>query len=145
MSGKQEVDKMNTKNLAIGTIVGTVVLYALAYLIFEVLLVDFFEANSGMATGVARDSQIVWALVLGTALYALLITLAIDGKSGQASAMDGLKIGAVVGLLLWGTADFTLYGLQDVNNLTATITDTVVEGVRGGLAGLVVAITLAKI
>ena len=59
--------------------------------------------------------------------------------------MDGMKIGAVVGFLLWFTADFILYGLQNVNNLTVAIADPLLELVRGGISGAIIAAVLGKI
>ena len=59
--------------------------------------------------------------------------------------MDGLKAGAVVGLLFWGTVDFIYYGYFNLNNLTGVIADTVLEGVRGGIVGAVIAGVLAKV
>ena len=59
--------------------------------------------------------------------------------------MDGMKVGATIGVLLWGTADFVMYGYMNLNNLTATIADIVLEAVRGGLGGAGIAFTLSKL
>ncbi len=135
---------MNVKRMVIGTLVGGVVLYAVGYLFWEMLFDAFFDANDGSATGVERAAPIIWAVVLGNLFYAKLITLTLEGKSGSPSIADGLKIGAIVGLLLWGTADFILYGFTNLNNLTGTIADTLLEGVHGGIAGAAIAFALAK-
>jgi hypothetical protein len=34
------------------------------------------------------------------------------------NAVSGMKVGAVVGFLLWATADFSLYGITNMSNLT---------------------------
>jgi hypothetical protein len=47
----------------------------------------------------------------------------------------GMKAGATVGFLIWMVADFTLYGITNINNLTVTIVDPLVELVHGGIAG----------
>jgi hypothetical protein len=132
------------KNTVIGTVVGAIALQVLGFVIFAMLLADFFEVNSGSASGVAREVQVIWAQLVGAVLYAAAITLAIQAK-GSAAVMDGLKAGAIVGLLIWGTADFTLYSLQNVNNLTATIVDTLLEVVRGGIVGALIALTMSKL
>jgi hypothetical protein len=131
------------KNTIIGVVVGTVVLYALGYVIWVMLFADFFEANAGAATNVSREMPIIWAQIVGSALYAIALTLAIQGTPG--TVMDGLKTGALVGILIWGTADFTLYGITQMNTLTAAIADTILEGVRGGIVGAIIAITLSKL
>ena len=94
--------------------------------------------------GVLREAPVIWAVVIGTLLYADLVTCALE-SSGSKGIADGFKVGAIVGLLLWGTTDFILFGYQNVSTLTGTIADTVLEGVRGGIAGAVIAAVLAKV
>lgn len=135
---------MNVKRLVVGSIVGTIVLYALGILIWIYLFADFFNANGGGAVGVSRPEMITWALVLGTLLYGVLVTLTMEWR-GSKSLVDGLITGAIVGALLWGTSDFTEYALNTLNNLQATIADTVLEAVRAGITGAVVALVLGKV
>ncbi len=92
-----------------------------------------------------RDTLVIWAVALGTVSYAALLTLAIGTRAGSATIVDGLKIGAIVGFLLWFTVDFILYGIWNVSNLTAAIADSLLELVRGGIGGAVIAAVLAKI
>jgi hypothetical protein len=133
---------MDSKRLAIGTVVGGITVYALGYLIFELIFGSFYAANVGTATGVDRDPDLIWAVALGALAYAALITLGVAGRA--VSVASGLKVGAVVGFLLWATADFTLYGITNLSNLTRTVVDTLLEGVRGGIAGAVIAMAIGK-
>ncbi len=136
---------MNTKRLSIGTVVGAVALYLLGMLIWQVLFAGFFDANSGSAVGVDKEAPIVWALIVGVLFYAALVTLALESRSGAKTLVDGVKVGAVVGVLLWGTADFTLFGVTNISTLAGTCADTLLEGVRGGIAGGVIAFVLGKV
>jgi len=56
-----------------------------------------------------------------------------------------MKAGAVVGFLIWVCADFTLYGITNLNNLTLTAVDPLVELVRGGIVGAVLGALLPKL
>jgi len=136
---------MNAKQFAVGTVVGTVILFVLGYVIWDMLFADFFAANSGGATGVDRAEQIVWAVVVGTLAYGLLLTLVIKGSSRPGSIAEGVKLGAIVGVLVWGTTDFILYGVTDINNLTAVVADTLLEGVRAAISGAGVAAVVGMI
>lgn len=136
---------MDTKRLAIGTLVGGVILYALGYLIFDLAFADFYAANAGSATGVPRNPQLVWAVALGSLSYAALVTLAIGSRAGSFNIGAGVKIGAVVGFLLWFTVDLILYGVTNVTNLTRAVVDPLLELVRGGIAGGIIAVVLGKI
>lgn len=129
---------MNTKRLAIGTVIGAIVIYLLGRLIWGLLFADFFESNAGSAVGVARDARIEWAVAFGGLLYSLLLNLGLELKQNGGSILTGLMVGAVVGALIWGTADFIQYGVSDIDNLTATVADTLLEGVRGGITGGIV-------
>ena len=136
---------MDLKRIGIGTLVGLVVLYALGMLFWEILFQDFFAANRGSATGVEREAPILWAMILGTALYAKLLTLVLVSRGGNLSLVDGAKAGAMVGFLLWGTSDFILFGLTNLSTLTGAVADTLLEAVRGGVAGAIIALVLSKV
>lgn len=136
---------MNTKQWVVGTIGGAIVLFALGYVIFETLLGDFYAANGGSATGVERDPQIMWAVAVGALAYAALILVALRSHAGSLTVACGLKAGAAVGFLIWACADFTLYGITNINNLTLTIVDPLVELVRGGITGAAIAAFLPKL
>ena len=136
---------MDIKRFIIGTVVGAITLYALGYLIWELAFADFFAANAGSATGVVKDPQVIWALALGTLSYAALLTLAIGTRAGSATIVEGLKIGAIVGFLMWFSVDFIHYGIGNVSNLTATIADSLLELIDAGISGAVIAAVLGKI
>ena len=77
--------------------------------------------------------------------YAALVTMTIEARSDATSVVERLKAGAIVGFLVWGTADFIFYGNFNLSNLNATIADIVLEAVRGGIGGAVIAVVLSKI
>ena len=136
---------MNAKQWVIGTIVGAVVLFASGWVLFEMLLGDYYAANAGSATGVDKDAPIIWSVAVGALAYAALITYAMRGQAASANMVSGMKVGAVVGFLLWATADFTLFGITNMNNLTITMLDPFVELVHGGIAGAVIGALLPKV
>ena len=136
---------MDIKRVVTGTVVGGIILYAVGYLIFDLAFGEFYAANAGSASGVDRDPQLVWAVALGTLSYAALVTLGIVSRSSSSNVGAGVKVGAVVGFLLWFTVDFILYGITNVGNLTRTVVDPLLELVRGGIAGGVIAVVLGKV
>ena len=136
---------MDIKRLIIGTVVGAVTLYILGYVIFDLALADFFAANVGSATGLWKDPQVIWAIALGMLSYAALLTLAIGTRTGSTTIVGGLKIGAVVGFLMWFGVDLILYGVWNAENLTSAIVNSLLELIRGGIGGAVIAAVLGKI
>jgi len=130
---------MDTKRFLIGTLVGGITMYVLGYLIFTLAFGDFYSANTVSATVVLRESQLFWAVALGHLALAALVTFAIGSRSGSVTVGGGLKVGAVVGFLVWFGVGFIFYGALNLRNLTVTIVDPLLEIVRTGIAGAVIA------
>ncbi len=136
---------MDIKRFIIGTVVGAITLYILGYLIFDLALAEFYAANAGSATGLVKDPQVIWAIALGTLSYAALLAFAIGIRASSTTIVEGVKIGAIVGFLMWFGADFIFYGIFNISNLTLTFVDSLLELIRGGITGAVIATVLGKI
>ena len=136
---------MDMKRFVIGTAVGASTVLAIGFSLFALPpLRDFYlyAMNAGSATGVARDSPLVWAVFVGALSYGALITLAIENRPSRVGVAAGVRIGAVVGFLLWCTANFMFFGISNVGTLTSTIVDPLLELVPGAMAGGTVALVL---
>jgi hypothetical protein len=136
---------VDIKRFIFGTVVGAITLYILGYLIFDLALAEFYAANAGSATGLVKDPQVIWAIALGTLSYAALLAFAIGTRADSTTIVEGLKIGAIVGFLMWFGADFIFYGIFNISNLTLTLVDSLLELIRGGITGAVIATVLGKI
>jgi len=133
---------MDLKALTIGTIVGGITVFATGFLLFSVPpLSDFYvyALDAGSATGVQRDAPLVWAALLGALSYGALVTLAIGSRARQTSVAAGMRTGAVVGFLLWFTADFMFFATSNVGTTVSTAIGPLLELVPGAFAGGVVA------
>ena len=136
---------MNAKQWVIGTVVGAIVVFATGWVLFEMLLGDYYAANAGSATGLDKEPPIMWSLAVGALAYAALIIYAMRGQAASVNMVSGMKVGAIVGFLLWATADFSLFGIVNMNNLTITLVDPLVELVHGGITGAVIGALLPKV
>ena len=136
---------MDTKRLAVGTVVGGIAMFALGWLVFELALGSFYDSQMSVAAApVMRDTPILWASVVGALALAALVTLCLEW-SGATSVAAGFKVAATVGFLTWFGVDFTLHGFLDLSTVTQTIVDPFAEIVRTGLVGAIVAATLARV
>lgn len=135
---------MDKKRIVIGTVVGGIAMYVLGYLIFELAFGGFYARNVGSATVVLRETPLQWAVALGSLALAALVTLAIETRPGPLTIGKGFSTAAVVGFLLWFGVDFLRYGATNVPNLTRTLVDPVLEFVRTGAVGAIVAATLTR-
>lgn len=139
---------MTAKRFVIGTLVGGVAVLATGYLVFAIPPFRDFYAdamNAGTATGVVREPPLLWAVALSALSYSALVTLAIGNRARTVSPGTGMKIGAVVGFLLWFTADFMLYGISNVGTLMTTVVEPLLELAPGAAAGGIIAVALGRI
>ncbi|MFA5909433.1 MAG: hypothetical protein WC815_11695 [Vicinamibacterales bacterium] len=139
---------MDAKRFVIGTLAGGIAVLATGYLIFAMPPFREFYADamtSGSATGVQRDSPLLWAVALGALSYSALVTLAIGTRAGAVNIGAGIRIGALAGFLLWLTADLMFYGISNVGNLTSAVLDPLLELVPGAIAGGVIAAVVGKV
>jgi hypothetical protein len=117
---------MDAKRFVAGTIAGGIVLFFVGNLIFITAFGSFYAANGGTATGVDRPEALMWAVVLGNVAYAALICYAMGARNAS-GLIEGAKVGAIVGFLMWLAVDFIHYGLMNISNLAVTIVDPLLE------------------
>ena len=129
------------KKMLIGTVAGGVAFLLLGSLIYEVILGGFYRANLGSATGVSRELPIWWAMVVSQLALAAVVTY-VFLHANVATASDGLRTGAIVGLLLGITMSFDLYSVTNWSNMTVAFVEPFVWAVRTALAGAVIGWTL---
>ena len=103
------------------------------------------QSVANLPLAAVRETLLLWAVVVGSVGYAALLTLAIGTRAGPATIAGGLKVGAIVGFLVWLTASFTLLGVWDVSSVTLSIVDPVVEGIHASIAGAAIAAVLGKL
>ena len=133
---------MNTKCL-IASIAGAVVLFVGGYVLYDLVLGGFFEANMGSATGALKEApNFIWIGVGQLAAGGVLATAL--GWKGATDAAGGGKAGAQLGALLAVSFGFVSLGTMNVMTLPGALVDIVVMGVLWGAAGAVVGTMLGR-
>ena len=136
---------MNTKQFVIATLAGFITLFLLGFLFYGLLLMDFYAANTGSATGVARDTPIWWALGLGELTLAAFLTLVLGRWAGISTPKGGFMAGAIIGCLLALAIGLGIYATMNTTTITVVLVDVLVAGIRLGIAGSVIGTVLSKI
>jgi hypothetical protein len=132
---------MDAKRLAIGTVVGGIAMFVVGYLIWNILL-DYWNGAFD-AAGVAREAQLLWVNALSHVPAAALITLAIE-RGGSSTIGGGVKIGAIVGFLVWSSVDLAFYANTTIFDLTAICVDSLLASVHFAIGGGVIAAVLGR-
>ena len=131
------------RNFLMATLAGTVVLMIIGYVLYGMLLMDFFATNTGSAGNVMKDSPSWLWLILGQLFTAVLLAVVLGWK-GATDMGSGARAGAFFGFLLSLGYGLTMLGTSDISNLTATLADPFVAAVLFGTAGAVIGIMLGK-
>lgn len=137
---------MDAKTRIMATLAGFVTLFLLGWLIYGMLLMDFYMSNSGTATGVMREeSEMVWwALIVGNVFQAYLLVYIFDKWTNITTFSSGLQAGAILGLILGFAMNLTMYGTSNMMNLTAALVDPFVSAVMMGITGGVIGYMLGR-
>ncbi|GMQ82492.1 MAG: hypothetical protein BMS9Abin05_1946 [Rhodothermia bacterium] len=121
---------MNSKTL-IAAVLGGITLFVLGWLIYGLLLADYF-ANSA-----SRANPLFLYIGLGELVFGYLIAWVFT-QSGTETVADGAKIGATLGFVLALGFGLLMYGTHDLVELSTNLVDALVAAVRYGVAGAVV-------
>ena len=139
---------MNVKSFALATATGAVAILVTGTMMFALPPLGRFYGyamTSGTASGVPREAPILWAALLGSIAYAALVTVVLLRAHNPLTVPGGAATGALVGFLLWFTADLMLYAVSNVGTLTTTLIDPIVELIPGAVAGAAVALVLRRL
>ena len=137
---------MTIKNRILATLVGFIVLFLLGWLIYGMLLMDFYGNNAGSASGVMRmeDEMIWWALILGNLFQTYLLVYIFGSWANITTFSDGLKAGAIIGLLMGLAFNLSMYGTSNLMNMTSALVDPIVSAVIMAITGGVVGFMLGR-
>jgi uncharacterized membrane protein len=131
---------MNTNKFILSGIAGGVAFFLLGWLFYGMLLMDFFKAHAGLATGVNRDADhmLFLYLILGNILSGFLLAY-IFSKAGISTVSKGVVTGAIIGFLISASYDCISYATTFITTRPAIAADVVTFSVMSAIAGAVVA------
>jgi hypothetical protein len=130
---------MNTNKFLIGGIIGGIANFLLGWLVWGMLLMDFMKNNAGTATGVMKEQgdMVWWALIVGSIFGGLAVSYVLN-KAGASGAGAGAAIGAMLGLLIAASYDFTMLGVSNLMTLKGALVDIAANIVVMSIIGAIV-------
>ena len=135
---------MNTKKFLIGTVVGGIVVFFVGYLLYGVLLMNFFNQHSIAPPGSMKSmSDFSWgALILANFATGALLTYIILKVGNVNSFGSGAGLGFVIGFLMY-LGDYLLhYATGNLMDLTGTLADVITGAVLTAIASGIIAAVL---
>lgn len=127
-----------------GTIFGGIFYFLLGWLVYGVLLMNYFMTNMNQCANKQMSEMVWWAMAVSTLLAALFLTLVLNwSKAGKVT--DGLLKGAIFGALFASMNDFSFWSMTTMyNSFVPIIIDIVVSAAVFGLTGTVIVLTWGR-
>ena len=129
---------MNTQKFLVSGIVGGIVSFFAGYLIYGLLLMDFFAKNGGSGSAAASKPMgefIWWALIAGSIAQGLMLSYIFNKWANITSFGAGMSGGAVVCLLMAAGFDLTMFATSNLTTTTGMVVDILCGGVLGAIVG----------
>lgn len=127
-----------------GTVSGGIAYFFLGWIIYGILLNDFMLNNLNQSIARPDGVMIWWAMIMSGFAYALFLTLVLKW-SGAKGIADGLKTGALFGLLMGLAIDLSNYSMSTMfSGFTAVIVDVLAWVVLLALTGAVIVLLWGK-
>lgn len=127
-----------TTGTIVGVIAGSIVMFLLGWLMFGILFMDYFQANTVQYPGLMKEPPVIWAIYLFNLAWAALIgiVLAYGGRSGWA---EGAKAGAITMFVLSAGLNMEFFAFMNMHKDTAPIiVGILIVTLLGAAAGAVI-------
>lgn len=132
---------MDIKKLLIGGIVGGVACFLLGWVIFGMLLMDFFKSHTGVAGDISKaEPEFLYLIIGNLAMGFMLAYVFIKGNVN--SLAGGIVTGGILGLLVSVGYNCIWYATSTVLSKTAMAADVAGTVVMTAIAGAVIAMVL---
>lgn len=143
---------MKNNKFFLAVIVGSVVSFLLGYLIYGVLLKSTMQANCGLdkelEAKVFKSMEKPDAMILGTIfvsnIFGALLLTTIAQWANARSFGSGMKVGAIVGVLVSLNFDLLWYAMSNLYTPTGLAIDVCAGTVMTALSSGVIAMILGK-
>jgi hypothetical protein len=133
-------NKMNTTKLLLGTLAGGIVYFLLGWLAYGMLFGDTFAPPEG----VAKSPMVMWSMIVSCLIWGLLITIVCGRWAGVKTFAGGATVGAIVGLLVSGAVDFSMYSMFNFMTIPGSLGDMAINAVLSGITGGVIGLVLGS-
>lgn len=131
--------------ILIASIIGTITYFIIGWLVFELLLGKYMEANTFSLPGFRKNEEesSFPMLIISCYAYALLISIIFGYWVNITNVKKGFAGGAVIGILIAVMADSYWYSTSHFyNNIYPLLADVAAAGFTVGVMGGIIAFSL---
>jgi len=125
---------MNTK-LILATLAGSVFYFLLGWIVYGMLLMDFYADNTLEYAGLMKEMPNLVVLFLSNLFMVFLIAWIFQKWADVKTLSGGFSAGFLIGILFSLSIDLMLYSTMNLYNETVLIIDIIVNAVIIALVG----------
>jgi hypothetical protein len=124
---------MNSKTF-VGGLIGGIVAFLLGWIIYGMLLMDYFSSNMIQYEGLMKAEPVLWMIFLGGLAWAMLTAYVINA-SGINNAAKGAMCGAILYMLISLGVNLMFHAQMNMMNTTIIVVDVLASIIMGGFVG----------
>jgi len=128
---------MKTKFILAG-LAGGVFYFFAGWLIYGILLMNFYESNTIHYDGLNKEMPVMWMLALSNLLMGYFLAYIFDRWAKISTPLDGFAAGLIIGLFISLIYDLSFLSMMNLMSSTMALVDIIVSGLVIGLVGAVV-------
>lgn len=117
---------------------GGIFYFFLGWLVYGILLMNFYTANSTHYDGLNKEMPVMWMLALSNLLMGYFLAFIFDRWARISTLKGGFIGGLSIGLFVSLIYDFSFLSMMNLMNFTLAIVDILVSSVVIGMVGAVV-------
>lgn len=125
---------MNTK-LILATLAGAILYFLLGWVIYGMLLMDFYEANTVIYEGLNKEMPDLLLLFLSNLAMSFLLAWIFQKWAQIHTLTGGLTAGLLIGFLIGTSIDFMFYSMMNLYTSTLLVVDIIVNTIVVGIIG----------
>ncbi|HCW06873.1 MAG TPA: hypothetical protein DGG95_05870 [Cytophagales bacterium] len=135
---------MNTKTI-LATIAGAVYNFLGGWVVFGMILMNFYKSNTMTYDGLTKGDMPDLAFIFISGIFsAYLVTYVVRKVDQGFSFGTGFKHGFTVYFCMAAWANISMYAFFNLTNMTLVVTDTIIQGIFGGINGGIIAMILGS-
>jgi hypothetical protein len=134
---------MNSKTL-VAIAVGAVASFLLGWLVWGILLMDYYQANTITYDGMMLEKPILWAIFISNIAGATTLGWLFQ-RMNVTTFGDGFKTGAILWFLYAASINLMFYAMMNwYANTSVMFVDMIVNGVFGGVIGGIMGMMMGR-
>lgn len=133
---------MNSKTFLIG-IAGGIIVFLTGFLIYGILLMDYFGTSMNTYPGLLKEPMEIWAIGVGNVIWGILLAYFLNTVKVESSIQGAIQGASLFFLFGLGT-DFIFFGQYNLMPLSLAFIDALCMALIGGIAGAAIGWMLGK-